>query len=55
MTDTEHTRRTRIYIDSPADRDHVILALTHNGYVVRDGREKVGNKWVKYIEFWKEN
>lgn len=46
--------RTRIYITNPADRDAVIVVLARNGYAVRQGREKRGNKSVSYVEYWEE-
>lgn len=43
---------TRIYIDRDADRDTVVTVLSRNGYTVRQGREKVNSKYVKYVEYW---
>lgn len=46
----------KVYISSPQDRDAVVLALTRNGYTVRQGTEKKnGRTYVKYVEFWKED
>lgn len=44
---------TRIYIESQTDRDALVLALSRNGYTVRQGKEKQGNKIVKFVEFWR--
>jgi len=46
--------RQRLYITSPADRDAVVTILARNGYSVRQGKEKQGNKSVSFIEYWKE-
>lgn len=42
----------KIYITGPADRDLIIAALARNGYTVRQGREKQGNKSVSFVEYW---
>ena len=46
----------RIYIELPADRDAVVLALTHNGYTVQVGREKPksGSRYRHYVEYWRD-
>lgn len=41
-------------INTPAERDAVILALYHAGYTVRQRKRKDGNKTVIYIEYMKE-
>lgn len=48
------TPHTRIYIDRDADRDTIGAILIRNGYTVRQGKEKQGNKYVKYVEYWME-
>lgn len=42
----------KLYIANPADRDAVILALSRNGYTVRQGKEKPNNSKtnVTYVE-----
>ncbi len=42
---------TPLYINTPAERDAVCLALFHAGYTVRQRRRKDGNKTVIYIEY----
>lgn len=44
----------KVYISLPQDRDAVVTILARNGYTVRQGKEKVGKSYVKYVEFWKE-
>ena len=44
----------RIYIELAHDRDAVVTALAHNGYIVKQGKEKVGSSNKAYVEFWKE-
>lgn len=46
----------RIYIELPADRDAVVVALAHNGYTVRVGREraKPGTKYLHFLEYWRD-
>lgn len=46
--------RVRIYISLPQDRDAVVTVLARNGYTVRQGKEKRGKVYEKYVEFWKE-
>lgn len=46
--------RVRIYISLPQDRDTVVTVLAKNGYTVRQGKEKRGKAYEKYVEFWKE-
>ncbi len=46
--------RNRLYITSPTERDAVVSILAHNGYTVRQGKEKQGNKSVSYVEYWIE-
>lgn len=38
-------------INTPAERDAVILALYHANYTVRQRKRKDGNKTVVYIEY----
>lgn len=45
--------KTRIYISSPQDRDAVVTVLARNGYTVRQGKEKKGKTYEKFVEFWK--
>ena len=44
----------KIYIASPQDRDAVVTILARNGYTVRQGKEKRGKTYDKFVEFWKE-
>lgn len=44
----------RVYIGLPQDRDAVVTVLARNGYTVRQGKEKRGKTYEKYVEFWKE-
>lgn len=46
--------KTRVYISLPQDRDAVVTILARNGYTVRQGKEKRGKTYEKYVEFWKE-
>ena len=48
--------KNKLYIDRPDDRDQVVVILGHNGYTVRQGREKAktGNKYLHFVEYWKE-
>ena len=46
--------RYRIYIDLPVDRCSVVAILAKNGYTVREGKEKVGNKNRWFVEYWRE-
>lgn len=43
----------KIYIDLAPDRDAVVTILAKNGYTVRQGREKQGSKYIRYVEYWK--
>lgn len=47
-------KSTKVYIGLPQDRDAVVTILARNGYTVRQGKEKVGKAYAKYVEFWKE-
>jgi len=40
----------KLYISNAADRDAAVVILARNGYTVRQGREKDGNKWVWFVE-----
>lgn len=44
----------RVYITSPQDRDAVVTILARNGYTVRQGKERKGKSYEKYVEYWKE-
>jgi len=44
----------KVYISQPQDRDAVVTILARNGYTVRQGKEKVGKTYAKYVEYWKE-
>lgn len=44
----------RIEVSLPQDRDAVVTILAKNGYTVRQGKERKGKTYVKYVEFWKE-
>lgn len=46
--------KVKIYVDAPQDRDSVVMIMAKNGYTVRQGREKAGKRYIKYVEFWKE-
>lgn len=37
-----------------ADRDMLCMILVRNGYTVKRTRQKVGSKYVNYIEFLRE-
>ncbi len=45
----------RVYIGLPQDRDAVVTVLARNGYTVRQGKERKGKVYEKYVEFWKED
>lgn len=44
--------RHKIYISKPSDHETVITILAMNGYTVRQGKEKDGNRTVYFIEYW---
>lgn len=44
----------KIFISLPQDRDAVVTVLARNGYTVRQGKEKRGKTYEKYVEFWRE-
>lgn len=44
----------RVYIGLPQDRDAVVTVLARNGYTVRQGKERKGKAYEKFVEFWKE-
>jgi len=44
----------RLYIERTDDRDAIIIALARNSYTVRHGREKTGNKYVHFVEYWRD-
>ena len=44
----------KVYIGLPQDRDAVVTVLARNGYTVRQGKERKGKAYEKYVEFWKE-
>jgi len=46
--------KQKIYIESVTDRDAVILALNHNGYITRIGRDNREGKYKRWVEFWEE-
>lgn len=46
--------KTKIYIALPQDRDAVVTVLARNGYTVRQGKERKGKTYEKFVEFWKE-
>ena len=46
--------KTKLHINLPQDRDAVVTILARNGYTVRQGKEKVGKTYAKYVECWKE-
>ena len=43
----------RLYVDKASDRDDVVVILCRNGYIVRQGREKQGNRLVWFVEYWR--
>lgn len=45
---------TMIKCEKEADRDQLCMILVRNGYTVKRTRQKIGNKYINYIEFWKE-
>ena len=47
-------KSTKVYIGLPQDRDAVVMILARNGYTVRQGKEKRGKAYDKFVEFWKE-
>ena len=44
----------RIYIASPQDRDAVTTILARNGYTVRQGKERKGKTYIRFVEYWEE-
>lgn len=42
----------RIYVASTADRDAVVTILARNGYTVRQGKERKGKTYERYVEYW---
>lgn len=47
--------KNKLYITKSSDRETIITILAMNGYTVRQGKEKDGNRTVYFIEYWKEN
>lgn len=45
----------KIYISLPQDRDAVVTILARNGYTVRQGKEKRGKTYDKFVECWKDD
>lgn len=45
--------KNKIFISKPSDRETVITILAMNGYTVRQGKERDGNRTVYFIEYWK--
>lgn len=43
----------KVYIEQSSDRDAVVTILARKGYTVRQGREKQGNKYLRFVEYWK--
>lgn len=43
-----------IRCEKDADRDMLCMILTRNGCTVKRTRQKVGSKYVNYIEYWRE-
>ena len=53
-------KRQRIYSVkgsslNEADRLQIASLLIKAGYAVKIGREKPGNSWVYFIEYWEES
>jgi len=46
--------KQRIYVAKAEDRDQVAVILVRNGYAVRQGREKQGNRYAWFVEYWGE-
>lgn len=46
--------KQKIYIALPQDRDAVVTILARNGYTVRQGKERRGKTYDKFVEFCKE-
>lgn len=42
----------KLYISKSSDRETVITILAMNGYTVRHGKEKDGNRTVCFVEYW---
>lgn len=45
----------KVYIEQSPDRDVMVTILARNGYTVRQGKEKQGNKYLRFVEYWKGN
>ena len=45
----------KIDVANASDRDALVGILARNGYTVRIGREKRGNKnvYIYFVEYWK--
>lgn len=43
----------KIYVEQSADRDAMVTILARNGYTVRQGKEKQGSKYLRFVEYWK--
>lgn len=46
--------RNRIDVGKASDRETIITILAMNGYTVRQGKVKNGNRTVYFIEYWEE-
>lgn len=47
--------RQKIAASNSEDRTTIATILIKNGYTVRFGREKQGNKVVCFVEYWRES
>lgn len=47
--------RMKIYVTSVEDRLTIATILVKNGYTVHVSREKQGNKFVCFVEYWRES
>jgi len=44
--------KLRLYIERPTDRDEIAAILFRNGYTVRQGKERKGNRTKTCVECW---
>lgn len=44
----------KINVSKTSDRETLITILAMNGYTVRQGKIKNGNRTVYFIEYWEE-
>ena len=44
--------KNKLYISKTSDRETIITIPAMNGYTVRQGKERDGNRTVYFVEYW---